>query len=396
MVENNRKPIASLNMFPQFTTMNVIDGQAGIIIYSSLICYSLTIDNILNIIVLLILAGVTIATLTGDNGLLNKAKLAVNLYSDSEVIEQIKLAHKEWQMSQYTGNTENINDFIKDRLNNIYKDNFIKEISKIGKALIITFSDNKIFTYNISTDKVLDITNNTNISKSKNENFVGFYADIDVDGVIDGVIFADLLVGSIKETQKWGNSEETYTIPTIDSNDLKEYYISQEEYSGIFGNKPVISPKGNGNNRFYIMQLSDYVTNEDTTFYWYYNADRKMNDYDETTSKNFGAGKNNTDKMILKWKDKAYGDLHSQDIWGNISSVVEEGWFIPSKDEWMAFGNELNVTSDKRVQYGFIEYCYHSSSQRTARFVWDAHLYQGNINQIYVNNKIGVRLATAF
>ena len=74
MVENNRKPIASLNMFPQFTTMNVIDGQAGIIIYSSLICYSLTIDNILNIIVLLILAGVAIATLTGDNRIINKSR----------------------------------------------------------------------------------------------------------------------------------------------------------------------------------------------------------------------------------------------------------------------------------------------------------------------------------
>ena len=67
MVENNRKPIASLNMFPQFTTMNVIDGQAGLIIYASLIFYSLTIDNILNIIVLLILAGVSIVTLTGEN-----------------------------------------------------------------------------------------------------------------------------------------------------------------------------------------------------------------------------------------------------------------------------------------------------------------------------------------
>ena len=33
---------------PQFTTMNAIDGQAGLIIYTSLIFYSLTLDNILN------------------------------------------------------------------------------------------------------------------------------------------------------------------------------------------------------------------------------------------------------------------------------------------------------------------------------------------------------------
>ena len=68
MRENNRKPIEKCRKkLPQFTTMNVIDGQAGLVIYSSLIFYSLTIDNILNIVVLLILAGVTIATLTGDN-----------------------------------------------------------------------------------------------------------------------------------------------------------------------------------------------------------------------------------------------------------------------------------------------------------------------------------------
>ena len=76
MREKYRKSIASLNKFPQFTTMNVIDGQAGLISYASLIFYSLTIDNILNIIVLLILAGVTIATLTGNNGILTNANEA--------------------------------------------------------------------------------------------------------------------------------------------------------------------------------------------------------------------------------------------------------------------------------------------------------------------------------
>ena len=76
MREKNRNSIEMEEMLPQFTTMNVIDGQAGLVSYSSLIFYSLTIDNILNIIVLLILAGVTIATLTGDNGLLTKAQEA--------------------------------------------------------------------------------------------------------------------------------------------------------------------------------------------------------------------------------------------------------------------------------------------------------------------------------
>ena len=84
MREKNRKSIEIEKMLPQFTTMNVIDGQAGLMNYSSLIFYSLTIDNILNIIVLLILAGVTIATLTGPNGIITRANEA------KEATEQAK------------------------------------------------------------------------------------------------------------------------------------------------------------------------------------------------------------------------------------------------------------------------------------------------------------------
>lgn len=49
MSQNYRKSIESLNKFLQFTTMNVIDGQAVQIKNFSLTFYSLTIDNILNI-----------------------------------------------------------------------------------------------------------------------------------------------------------------------------------------------------------------------------------------------------------------------------------------------------------------------------------------------------------
>ena len=91
MREKYRKSIASLNKFLQFTTMNVIDGQAGLIIYTSLIFYSLTIDNILNIIVLLILAGVTIATLTGDNGILTQTGNAKEQTEKADIIERAKI-----------------------------------------------------------------------------------------------------------------------------------------------------------------------------------------------------------------------------------------------------------------------------------------------------------------
>ena len=57
MSENNRNPIEKCRKkLSQFTTMNVIDGQAGLVRYYSLIFYSLTINNILNIIILLIIS----------------------------------------------------------------------------------------------------------------------------------------------------------------------------------------------------------------------------------------------------------------------------------------------------------------------------------------------------
>ena len=107
MRENNRKPIEKCRRkLPQFTTMNVIDGQAGLVIYSSLIFYSLTIDNILNIIVLLILAGVTIATLTGDNGILIRANEAKERTEQAEKDEKTNLAKTEDLINEYINGIE--------------------------------------------------------------------------------------------------------------------------------------------------------------------------------------------------------------------------------------------------------------------------------------------------
>ena len=115
MRRKNRKPIASIKKLPQFTTMNVIDGQAGLENYSRLIFYSLTIDNILNIIVLLILAAVTIATLTGDNGILSNASKAREKTKQANAEEQVQIA-----VAGSVGTDGNINtDSLNDNLKNI-------------------------------------------------------------------------------------------------------------------------------------------------------------------------------------------------------------------------------------------------------------------------------------
>ena len=101
MRENNRKPIEKCRKkLPQFTTMNVIDGQAGLVSYFSLIFYSLTIDNILNIIVLLILAAVSIATLTGENGILTRATQSKEETTKEGAREKLSLILNELQIEK--------------------------------------------------------------------------------------------------------------------------------------------------------------------------------------------------------------------------------------------------------------------------------------------------------
>ena len=81
---------------------------------------------------------------------------------------------------------------------------------------------------------------------------VGYYADVDGDGTVDGIIFADFKKGA--SSNSWGGYG--YSITKVSS--TKNYYISQVNYEGPFGTKNVLSATGSGNNRFDVMKLSDY------------------------------------------------------------------------------------------------------------------------------------------
>ena len=61
---------------------------------------------VITIIVLLILAGVTIATLTGENGILTQAQNAKTKTTEGEEKEQIRLGYSEYQISKETGGQE--------------------------------------------------------------------------------------------------------------------------------------------------------------------------------------------------------------------------------------------------------------------------------------------------
>ena len=104
-IEKNRNSIASCLKLLQFITMNVIDGQAGRVRYYSLIFYSLTINNILNIVILFILAGISISALT-QIGLLKNANKAKTLSRYSDAKETINLKLMEIETNCYSINKE--------------------------------------------------------------------------------------------------------------------------------------------------------------------------------------------------------------------------------------------------------------------------------------------------
>ncbi len=225
------------------------------------------------------------------------------------------------------------------------------------------------------------------------ESYVGYYADIDGDGTVDGVIYADLAIGNTGDGE-YGGSTGTYTIPQMA--DTKKYYIVKKAHSDDFGTKDVLTAKGDGNERFYVMALDDISTNE---YCWYDAAYGNMSDYNTATSVDFGKGKQNTEKMIGYWNNEKYGvqdDSETyKDMLGAIQGEAAKGWYVPSRAEWAAFGGELGITSSNYGSFGLSSY-YWSSSQTTPYTSWAVVLNSVGMSTIPVSNLRYVRLGSTF
>jgi len=164
------------------------------------------------------------------------------------------------------------------------------------------------------------------ISKKEGEPYTKYYADVDGDKKVDGVIYADLAFDG-----QYYDAEEN-------EEDFKDYYVSQKDYEGFFGTADVLAPTGTGGTkeRFYVMALEDVTTEDYSTFYWYYNAEEKM--VKPITSRDFGTGEDNTKEIKGEWdkgEESLYGTQNAMDIWAQIGQDCK--WFIASEDEWYEF-----------------------------------------------------------
>lgn len=230
---------------------------------------------------------------------------------------------------------------------------------------------------------------------STEKSYVGYYADIDGNGTVDGIIYADLAIAS---SGKWGTNGNGNYKYDKEAN-LDSYYIEEKIYKENDGFKEnqVIAPidKEEKNDRFYVMALKDFTTNNYTKFYWYYNAYGKMNNYSQTTSADFGKGKSNTATMM----NTVYGNgLIDKDLWNNINAEVSKGWFVPSSGEWSAFAlaaQEKGMQKSNYEDYGLNDY-YWTSSQYDTGTTWRANFYKGYINSNSVGNEYYIRLSTTF
>ena len=197
-------------------------------------------------------------------------------------------------------------------------------------------------------------------------------------------------------TNGWG----TYTIPS--ETNLKQYYIKGEYTDEHFGTGKIIAPMEgtSGNERFYVMALEDI--NPGTRYGWYDAASGKLDKIVSSSDNDFGQGRENTEYVNEKWNDPnlPWGahndDSYYDDMWEVIQEEIADGWFVPSKSEWSAFGAAFDITgSNFSSTYGLRGH-YWSSSQHSTSSAYYVYFYRGYIYLMTVSPDRYVRLATTF
>ena len=168
---------------------------------------------------------------------------------------------------------------------------------------------------------------------------VGYYADVDGNGTVDGIIFADFKNGG---SGSWGGTY--YTISTVTG--LKEYYVSKTNYNGPFGTKNVLSARGSGNPRFNVMALSDYNNSAI---------------YDFTSAKSMTSG----------------------------------DWSTPTIDTWAMFARQLGITRSNYEGY-HLNWRYWSSSAENSTYGYIIRFSMGKTETYHVSRDHPVRLTRTF
>ena len=256
-----------------------------------------------------------------------------------------------------------------------------------------------------NTDRTIDDLNADGGDSNKDgvvdtkDDLRGFYIDLNNDGKLDttndGVIYGDLLTGGeglyfchTLEGIDTIDDDCKYKIPTKST--LSSYEIIKDsngkikKFDGPFGSRGMLQRKTavtNGD-RFYVLALADF----DSNIHCWYNKATNMTDYATYTSTSFGSGKENTSKMITAWNNKKYGEQNDYDVWGVIQDKAKAGWFVPSRDEWNAFGAFFKVGGEVSSVFGaepddkdtFTDYYDYNKVYKLSNWCWSSSQYNSN------------------
>lgn len=396
---------------------------------------------IVTIIVLLILAGVTINLAVNNQGIFNKAKTATSAYKNATEDERTRLDEADKEIAKYMPKDDPLKN----------TDRTIDDLKKDGgdsnkDGVVDTKDDLRGFYIDLNNDGKLDTTNDGVIYGDLLTGGEGVYWCRTTEGMYDDIdsYLASLtdITDDKKKTMKeqynsaTGNDKinlsfqyriksgiaeaEKYTIPTKST--LSTYEIIKDsngnikKFDGPFGSRGMLQRKTKVTNgdRFYVMALADLDGN---SCRWYRKA-TNMTDYATYTSTSFGSGKENTSNMITAWNNKKYGEQNSNDVcndvWGVIQNKAQAGWFVPSRDEWSAFGAFFKVggrysSNDfKGNEHAFKDYYDYDTVYNLSYLCWSSSQYDtssaytvcfgdGESHFIYyVDDYFGVRLGSTF
>ena len=192
---------------------------------------------VITIIVLLILAAVSIAMLTGENGLLQKATKAKEENKLAQAKEQINLMLQEYRIERDTGSNKSFEDFWKEKKtdkkiddyekNENYNENSTKlwDIELDGYFFIVDEDPLKILSY--ATTKVRPKASFEMITNGYvlNGNIVQFEINIELpEELKDAVISVNLPDGVTKTDEVYSASQNgTYEIEVIANKDGVDY-----------------------------------------------------------------------------------------------------------------------------------------------------------------------------
>lgn len=251
-------------------------------------------------------------------------------------------------------------------------------------------------TANVGDEPIIGGKNYNLLMSIADENYVGYYADVDNNGTIDGLIFFDYVQGADTTPGFLGAG---VNVASKNREDLATYALKT-----VNGVDNVVVKTGEGDDRFYVIGLQNVnPASNDGSAYWYYSAyANTISDYAGLTSTAFGSGKSNTATMKALWDAETYGAKNNRDIF-----TIETGdWFIPSKDEWSVLGSNLKKVAGSEDAYGSMNFpsgakigfsygCW-SSSSYSAAGAWNASFYDSYMSDYYFNSTRCVRLASTF